>query len=113
MIFADEPTGNLDSATGRVVQDILLGLNRDQGITLVLVTHDDELAQRMDRQVYLSDGRVVDREGLDVDERPVRSRRPLVPRSEPVGGASALTLSPNGDRHAAHAVAGADSERVA
>ena len=67
----------------------------------------------MDRQVYLSDGRVVDHEGIDVDQRPARSRRPLVPGSDPVGGASALTLSPNGDRHAAHADAGAESERVA
>jgi putative ABC transport system ATP-binding protein len=81
VIFADEPTGNLDSATGGVVQDILIGLNQDRGITLVLVTHDDELAMRMSRQVYLRDGRVVDRDGVDIEQPLARSRRPLVSRT--------------------------------
>jgi len=82
VIFADEPTGNLDSTTGHAVQDILLDLNQNQGITLVLVTHDDDFARRMDRQVYLRDGRVVDVNGVDVEQRPARSRRPLVTRAE-------------------------------
>jgi len=56
VIFADEPTGNLDTATGRVVEDILFDLNREQGITLVIVTHDEELAARCDRQIYIRDG---------------------------------------------------------
>lgn len=56
VIFADEPTGNLDTATGQVVEDILFRLNRENGITLIIVTHDDELAQRCDRQIYLRDG---------------------------------------------------------
>jgi putative ABC transport system ATP-binding protein len=60
IIFADEPTGNLDSATGRVVEDMLFDLNREQGITLVIVTHDEDLAARCDRRVYLRDGLVVD-----------------------------------------------------
>ncbi|MEY2849070.1 MAG: hypothetical protein RI885_1737 [Actinomycetota bacterium] len=64
ILFADEPTGNLDSATGQVVEDLLFGLNRDEGITLVVVTHDEELAERADRRVYLKDGVVVDQ--LDV-----------------------------------------------
>lgn len=59
VIFADEPTGNLDSATGHIVQDALFTLNREQGITLVIVTHDEELAARCDRQVYLRDGVIV------------------------------------------------------
>ncbi|RLZ03617.1 ABC transporter ATP-binding protein [Kocuria tytonicola] len=59
VIFADEPTGNLDSATSKVVEDILFGLNRDKGITLVVVTHDEDLAQRCGRQIYLVDGEVV------------------------------------------------------
>ena len=59
VIFADEPTGNLDSATGGLVEDILFSLNAEQGITLVVVTHDDALAARCDRQVYLKDGREV------------------------------------------------------
>ncbi|MGQ1795922.1 ABC transporter ATP-binding protein [Kocuria oceani] len=60
VIFADEPTGNLDSATGAVVQDILFELNRERGITAVIVTHDAELAARCDRQVHLRDGLVVE-----------------------------------------------------
>jgi ABC-type lipoprotein export system ATPase subunit len=59
VIFADEPTGNLDSATGGVVQDLLLDLHRERGITLVVVTHDDDLARRCGRQVHLHDGLVV------------------------------------------------------
>jgi len=59
VIFADEPTGNLDSATGAIVEDLLFTLNREKGITLVIVTHDDELAARCDRQVVLRDGRIV------------------------------------------------------
>ena len=60
IIFADEPTGNLDSATGAVVEDLLFELNRTQGITLVIVTHDEDLAARASRRIYLKDGLVVD-----------------------------------------------------
>jgi putative ABC transport system ATP-binding protein len=56
VIFADEPTGNLDTATGTIVEDMLFGLNRDRGITLVLVTHDADLAARCDRAVHVRDG---------------------------------------------------------
>ena len=59
IIFADEPTGNLDSATGRLVEDILFSLNKEHQITLVVVTHDSDLATRCDRQLYLRDGREV------------------------------------------------------
>lgn len=59
LIFADEPTGNLDTVTGRLVEDILFRLNKDAGITLVIVTHDPDLAARCDRQVHISDGREV------------------------------------------------------
>jgi len=59
VIFADEPTGNLDSATGRLVEDILFTLNREKDITLVIVTHDTELAARCDRQMFIRDGREV------------------------------------------------------
>jgi putative ABC transport system ATP-binding protein len=59
VIFADEPTGNLDSATGAIVEDELFALNRDRGITLVIVTHDLELAARCGRQVTIRDGRFV------------------------------------------------------
>lgn len=60
VIFADEPTGNLDSATGAVVEDELFRLNRERGITLVVVTHDEDLAARCARRVLVRDGRVVD-----------------------------------------------------
>jgi putative ABC transport system ATP-binding protein len=62
VIFADEPTGNLDSATGEVVEDILLNLNKERGITLVLVTHDPDLAERCDRSVHVRDGLIVTQE---------------------------------------------------
>ena len=64
IIFADEPTGNLDTATGAVVEDILFGLNREQGITLIVVTHDEELAARCDRRIHIRDGRIVEDEAV-------------------------------------------------
>jgi putative ABC transport system ATP-binding protein len=61
LLLADEPTGNLDSATGRHVIDLLLEINRSRGTTLVLVTHDPELAAVADAAIALRDGRVVSR----------------------------------------------------
>lgn len=58
ILLADEPTGNLDSATGSQVIELLIRLNHDQGCTLVLVTHDPELAAHADRVVRLRDGRI-------------------------------------------------------
>lgn len=58
VIFADEPTGNLDSATGEVVEDILFDLHRSQGLTLVVVTHDPDLAARAGREMSIRDGRI-------------------------------------------------------
>ena len=60
VLLADEPTGNLDGETGRRVLDMTLGLRDEMGTTLVLVTHDDGLANLADRQVRLQDGRVVE-----------------------------------------------------
>lgn len=59
ILFADEPTGNLDSATGLKVIDLLFDLNKEQGTTLVLVTHEDRLAKRCRHQLELEAGRVV------------------------------------------------------
>jgi putative ABC transport system ATP-binding protein len=59
ILLADEPTGNLDSATGQVVLDLLLALNREEGATLVMVTHEQSLAACADRRILLRDGLVV------------------------------------------------------
>lgn len=56
IIFADEPTGNLDSATGEKVEELLFGYNRNKGVTLIIVTHDSELAAKCDMQIRIKDG---------------------------------------------------------
>jgi putative ABC transport system ATP-binding protein len=58
LLFADEPTGNLDSATGREIADLMFELNREHGTTLVLVTHDEGLSQRCARRLRLASGRL-------------------------------------------------------
>jgi putative ABC transport system ATP-binding protein len=62
LLLADEPTGNLDSATGKQIIDLLVALNRNLGSTLVMVTHDPALAALADRVITLRDGRVADDE---------------------------------------------------
>ena len=59
VIFADEPTGNLDSATGARVENLLFGLNQQKKITLIIVTHDADLAAKCDREIHIKDGRIV------------------------------------------------------
>jgi len=59
ILLADEPTGNLDTANGRLVLDLLVALNRREGTTLVLVTHDQQISEQADRRITLRDGRVV------------------------------------------------------
>jgi putative ABC transport system ATP-binding protein len=60
IVMADEPTGNLDSANGRIVLDLLLEHNNRVGATLVLVTHDPEIAARADRKIVLKDGMIIE-----------------------------------------------------
>jgi putative ABC transport system ATP-binding protein len=59
IILADEPTGNLDSATGRTVIDLLLAINKTRGTTVIVVTHDPDIASMADARVSLRDGKVV------------------------------------------------------
>ena len=58
IILADEPTGALDSKTGRMVMDLFHKLNREQGKTIILITHNQELARETDRYVTMRDGRL-------------------------------------------------------
>ncbi len=60
IIMADEPTGNLDSKVGQEIMDLLLALNRDQGVTLILVTHDPNIAAQAERIIRLKDGQIVE-----------------------------------------------------
>ena len=76
IVMADEPTGNLDSSNGRLVLDLLLERNRKAGTTLVLVTHDAEVASQADRKIVLKDGMVVE------DTLPVRAVDEPIVQSE-------------------------------
>jgi putative ABC transport system ATP-binding protein len=60
ILLADEPTGNLDTETGQKVIELLFGMQQRRGATLLLITHDPELARRCDRIIHLADGRIVD-----------------------------------------------------
>jgi putative ABC transport system ATP-binding protein len=78
IILADEPTGNLDSATGKTILDLLDELNR-AGATILVITHDHEIADRMPRQVELRDGRIVADSGVAPSGQMMRAaREPLV-----------------------------------
>ncbi|NCQ54341.1 ABC transporter ATP-binding protein [Candidatus Saccharibacteria bacterium CG11_big_fil_rev_8_21_14_0_20_41_19] len=58
ILFADEPTGNLDSVTGEVVENLLFDYNKKNGVTLIIVTHDADLAKRCDIQINIKDGNI-------------------------------------------------------
>lgn len=60
IIFADEPTGNLDSNTGTHIEKLLFKLNKEKGITLIIVTHDEDLAKLCDRQIHIKDGHLLE-----------------------------------------------------
>ncbi|HZP04686.1 MAG TPA: ABC transporter ATP-binding protein [Terracidiphilus sp.] len=80
IVMADEPTGNLDSANGRLVLDLLLDRNRKAGTTLVLVTHDPEVASQADRKIVLKDGVIVE------DTPPIVSSSETLVQSEKSNG---------------------------
>ena len=73
VVMADEPTGNLDSTNGRLVLEMLLDLNRREKTTLILVTHDQELASQADRLITLKDGEIVSDELVRTAPEPVVS----------------------------------------
>lgn len=76
VLFADEPTGNLDSATSETVEDILFGLHKESGITLVVVTHDPELAAKCQRRLIMQDGEITAIEtGVGTPKAPAESAR--------------------------------------
>ncbi len=72
ILFADEPTGNLDSATSKIVEDLLLGYQKKYGATLVVVTHDEDLAKKCQQIVRIKDGQIA--------EDNTQSRAPRPPR---------------------------------
>jgi putative ABC transport system ATP-binding protein len=85
LLFADEPTGNLDQRTGSAVSDLLFALNREHGTTLVLVTHDISLASRCERNLRLADGRIdtsaTEGRGVSPLAREAEEGRPLAQRA--------------------------------
>jgi putative ABC transport system ATP-binding protein len=84
IVMADEPTGNLDSANGKLVLDLLLERNKRSGTTLVLVTHDPEVASRADRKIVLRDGLIVE-DSLPYSEPFTGSNEILVQNEEENG----------------------------
>jgi putative ABC transport system ATP-binding protein len=67
VVFADEPTGSLDTLTGEMVMDLLTSLAREEGTTVVLVTHDARVAAYADREVMVRDGKVISRAGVQIE----------------------------------------------
>ena len=68
VILGDEPTGNLDSVTSGEVMDLLFKINKEYGTTLLVVTHDSEIAERFSRILHMQDGQIVRDEKLHTEE---------------------------------------------
>lgn len=75
IIFADEPTGNLDSATGDKITDLLFKLNKEKGVTLIIVTHDEDLAKLCSRIIRISDGNIISDQTVRKDLQKKTSER--------------------------------------
>lgn len=76
VLFADEPTGNLDSATGDVIEKLLFDYNKRNGTTLIIVTHDQDLASRCDMQVNIKDGKIISKHRQPT-EKPALKKIPI------------------------------------
>lgn len=102
VLFADEPTGNLDSATGERIIDLLFSLNREKGVTLIIVTHDDELASLCDRQIRIMDGKIVSDQ--TVEHKSPKKSTPTTPvrksTGTPLSGSKPTTISSSPDKSA-------------
>lgn len=77
IIFADEPTGNLDSVTGQKVEDLLFGYNKDKGVTLIIVTHDSDIAAKCEIQIHIKDGQIERIIPDNTKPKGTQSKRPL------------------------------------
>lgn len=75
IIFADEPTGNLDSGTGDKITDLLFDLNKKQGVTLIIVTHDEDLAKLCNRIIRISDGEIISDQTVRKDQKAKASEK--------------------------------------
>lgn len=76
ILFADEPTGNLDSTTGETIEDLLFGYNKKNGTTLIVVTHDPDLAKKCDMQIFIKDGKIAQPDPAQV-KRPATTKVPI------------------------------------
>lgn len=79
LLLADEPTGNLDRRTGAEIHELLVKLNRERGMTLLVVTHNDDLAQRLQRQLRMTQGRLIEGEDGKPTPAPVSAVEPVQP----------------------------------
>ncbi|MFZ2544783.1 MAG: ABC transporter ATP-binding protein [Candidatus Saccharimonadales bacterium] len=77
ILFADEPTGNLDSSTGEIVEKLLFDYNKKHGTTLIVVTHDADLAKKCDMQLFVKDGKLVTHQESSIGTRPHFDKRPI------------------------------------
>ncbi|HEU0266443.1 MAG TPA: ATP-binding cassette domain-containing protein, partial [Candidatus Saccharimonadaceae bacterium] len=82
ILFADEPTGNLDSVTGEVVEDFLFKYSRDNKATLIIVTHDADLANKCDAQIEIVDGKIHSTKGFEAVAKKVEEEKLLEPGEE-------------------------------
>lgn len=85
ILFADEPTGNLDSETGEQIEDLLFDLNRESGTTLIIVTHDRELAEKCDRIIELKSGEIFRDTLSDETESDFESKETVNAEIKPAG----------------------------